>query len=190
MIENHRTGLLWKLFMSVPEVQAGLRRLGFSEPASRAAGVMESPRANGSDREYRYAAAAMLRERLAWASSRAPGLRPDREADRGLHRRLAGARPPTTRIRTTSFTGSGTRRSSSTRCACSSRLACSAQRGAHALRGFRALQPVLDALDGRALVADRRTGAEGVAPDFDAVRARRCRSRAGLTATPSPPTRA
>jgi hypothetical protein len=32
MIENHRTGLLWKLFMAVPEVQAGLRRLGFSSP--------------------------------------------------------------------------------------------------------------------------------------------------------------
>ncbi len=37
MIENHRTGLLWKLFMAVPEVQAGLRRLGFSSPPSRAA---------------------------------------------------------------------------------------------------------------------------------------------------------
>jgi hypothetical protein len=32
MLENHRTGLLWKLFMSVPEVQTGLRRLGFSSP--------------------------------------------------------------------------------------------------------------------------------------------------------------
>lgn len=32
MMENHRTGLLWNLFMSVPEVQAGLRRLGFSSP--------------------------------------------------------------------------------------------------------------------------------------------------------------
>src|SRR5262249_43560691 len=32
MTENHRTGLLWKLFMSVPEVQAGLRRLGFKSP--------------------------------------------------------------------------------------------------------------------------------------------------------------
>jgi hypothetical protein len=29
MIENFRSGLLWKLFMSVPEVQAGLRRLDF-----------------------------------------------------------------------------------------------------------------------------------------------------------------
>jgi len=29
MIENHRTGLMWKLFMSVPEVQQGLRKLGF-----------------------------------------------------------------------------------------------------------------------------------------------------------------
>ncbi len=32
MIENHRTGLLWRLFMAVPEVQAGLRRLGFESP--------------------------------------------------------------------------------------------------------------------------------------------------------------
>jgi hypothetical protein len=32
MMENHRTGLLWKLFMGVPEVQAGLRKLGFSSP--------------------------------------------------------------------------------------------------------------------------------------------------------------
>jgi hypothetical protein len=32
MIENYRTGLLWKLFMSVPEVQAGLRKLGFDSP--------------------------------------------------------------------------------------------------------------------------------------------------------------
>lgn len=32
MMENHRTGLLWKLFMGVPEVQAGLRALDFSSP--------------------------------------------------------------------------------------------------------------------------------------------------------------
>ena len=30
MIENYRTGLLWKLFMSCPEVQQGLEKLGFS----------------------------------------------------------------------------------------------------------------------------------------------------------------
>jgi hypothetical protein len=36
MIENHRTGLLWKLFMAVPEVQAGLRRLGFVSPCLQA----------------------------------------------------------------------------------------------------------------------------------------------------------
>lgn len=29
MIENHRTGLLWKLFMSCPEVKIGLKKLGF-----------------------------------------------------------------------------------------------------------------------------------------------------------------
>lgn len=32
MIENHRSGILWKLFMSIPEVQAGLRRLEFVSP--------------------------------------------------------------------------------------------------------------------------------------------------------------
>jgi hypothetical protein len=30
MIENYRTGLLWKLFMNAPEVRAGLRALSFS----------------------------------------------------------------------------------------------------------------------------------------------------------------
>jgi hypothetical protein len=30
MIENYRTGLLWDLFMSAPEIQAGLDKLGFS----------------------------------------------------------------------------------------------------------------------------------------------------------------
>ncbi|BAV04330.1 glucoamylase family protein [Filimonas lacunae] len=32
MIENYRTGLLWKLFMSCPEVQSGLRKLDFKSP--------------------------------------------------------------------------------------------------------------------------------------------------------------
>lgn len=32
MIENYRTGLLWKLFMSCPEVQNGLKKLGFTSP--------------------------------------------------------------------------------------------------------------------------------------------------------------
>ena len=30
MIENYRSGLLWKLFMSHPDVQQGLRKLGFT----------------------------------------------------------------------------------------------------------------------------------------------------------------
>ena len=30
MIENYRTGLLWRLFMSCPEIQASLDALGFS----------------------------------------------------------------------------------------------------------------------------------------------------------------
>ena len=32
MIENYRTGLLWKLFMSCPEIQNGLKKLGFQSP--------------------------------------------------------------------------------------------------------------------------------------------------------------
>ncbi|RTL55705.1 MAG: beta-glucosidase [Sphingobacteriales bacterium] len=32
MIENYRTGLLWKLFMSCKEVQGGLTKLGFESP--------------------------------------------------------------------------------------------------------------------------------------------------------------
>ncbi|TSJ43702.1 DUF3131 domain-containing protein [Mucilaginibacter corticis] len=33
MIENYRTGLLWKLFMSNPDVKNGLNKLGFNAPA-------------------------------------------------------------------------------------------------------------------------------------------------------------
>lgn len=32
MIENYRSGLLWNLFMSCPEVKAGLKSLGFASP--------------------------------------------------------------------------------------------------------------------------------------------------------------
>lgn len=32
MMENHRTGLLWDLFMSSPEIQDGLRKLGLESP--------------------------------------------------------------------------------------------------------------------------------------------------------------
>jgi hypothetical protein len=32
MIENYRTGLLWNLFMSCPEIQAGMTTLGFQSP--------------------------------------------------------------------------------------------------------------------------------------------------------------
>lgn len=34
MIENFRTGLLWRLFMSAPEIGVGLKRLGFRSPAT------------------------------------------------------------------------------------------------------------------------------------------------------------
>jgi len=32
MVENHRSGLLWDLFMSCPEVKSGLKNLGFQSP--------------------------------------------------------------------------------------------------------------------------------------------------------------
>lgn len=33
MIENYRSGLLWKLFMSCPEIKTGLKKIGFESPA-------------------------------------------------------------------------------------------------------------------------------------------------------------
>lgn len=32
MIENYRTGLLWNLFMSCPEIKSGMKNMGFSSP--------------------------------------------------------------------------------------------------------------------------------------------------------------
>jgi hypothetical protein len=32
MIENYRSGLIWELFMQIPDVQNGLKRLGFESP--------------------------------------------------------------------------------------------------------------------------------------------------------------
>jgi len=32
MIENYRSGLLWELFMQIPDIQNGLRKLGFQSP--------------------------------------------------------------------------------------------------------------------------------------------------------------
>lgn len=32
MMENHRSGLLWRLFMSAPEIRTGLRAMGFDSP--------------------------------------------------------------------------------------------------------------------------------------------------------------
>jgi hypothetical protein len=32
MIENYRSGLIWKLFMEIPEIQGGLKKLGFTSP--------------------------------------------------------------------------------------------------------------------------------------------------------------
>ena len=32
MMENHRSGLLWDLFMSCPEIKSGLKKLGFESP--------------------------------------------------------------------------------------------------------------------------------------------------------------
>ena len=43
MIENHRTGLPWRLFMSAPEVRRGLAALGFTSPHLTAAAGGPSP---------------------------------------------------------------------------------------------------------------------------------------------------
>lgn len=43
MIENHRSGLLWDLFMSCDEVRSGLARLGFERPTRTIVGANISP---------------------------------------------------------------------------------------------------------------------------------------------------
>ena len=43
MMENYRSGLLWRLFMSCPEVQDGLRKLGFTRRLSALKAGIESP---------------------------------------------------------------------------------------------------------------------------------------------------
>ena len=32
MIENYRSGLIWKLFMGIPEIREGMKKLGFRSP--------------------------------------------------------------------------------------------------------------------------------------------------------------
>ena len=43
MIENYRSGLIWKLFMSRPEVQKGMREAGFGGAAAKHPGPSEPP---------------------------------------------------------------------------------------------------------------------------------------------------
>ena len=39
MIENYRSGLIWNLFMKIPEIQAGMKKLGFRSPHFQANAV-------------------------------------------------------------------------------------------------------------------------------------------------------
>jgi hypothetical protein len=40
MVENHRTGLIWKMFMSNPEIQPMLDKIGFQhDKAANTAGT-------------------------------------------------------------------------------------------------------------------------------------------------------
>ena len=43
MIENYRSGLIWKLFMSRPEVQKGMKAAGFGGASAKPAGPSEPP---------------------------------------------------------------------------------------------------------------------------------------------------
>jgi hypothetical protein len=43
MIENYRSGLLWELFMSCPEIQQGLTKLGFSIDQAKKSAIMKQP---------------------------------------------------------------------------------------------------------------------------------------------------
>jgi hypothetical protein len=43
MIENYRSGLLWRLFMNAPEVRRGLMRLGFTSSTHSIGAEIPSP---------------------------------------------------------------------------------------------------------------------------------------------------
>ena len=43
MIENYRSGLLWKLFMSCDEVQQGLQKLDFQRPYTNSRFINRRP---------------------------------------------------------------------------------------------------------------------------------------------------
>jgi hypothetical protein len=48
MIENYRSGLLWSLFMSCPEVRHGMKKMGFESPHL----VAEAPRPRAGERRH------------------------------------------------------------------------------------------------------------------------------------------
>ena len=88
MMENHRTGLLWKLFMSVPEVQAGLRRLGFAARIWTPSSGDGSASSNGS-----VANTAMPRRRMLRSISPATSSRSARASARPCGRSRARSSP-------------------------------------------------------------------------------------------------
>jgi hypothetical protein len=53
MVENYRTGLLWNLFMGDPEIQKGLRDLGFFQPRLEEGFPEAVPTVRKSGQNYR-----------------------------------------------------------------------------------------------------------------------------------------
>ena len=60
MIENYRTGLIWKLFMGIPEIREGMKKLGFKKSAFRIRDIVTALD-DWIDKEARFAVSAMLR---------------------------------------------------------------------------------------------------------------------------------
>jgi hypothetical protein len=93
MIENYRTGLLWKLFMGVPEVQAGLRKPSASPARICTDGLkLMEPLDLWVDRQYRHAATRCRRAyRPLGVVKTRPGFGQTHGAEARLDRRLPGS---------------------------------------------------------------------------------------------------
>ena len=92
MIENYRSGLIWKLFMSIPEIQRGHEEAGLQKSAFRFSGIVTALD-DWIDKEARFAASAMLRAVSAThLVKERPGFRTARRSAAGIGGGLAGPR--------------------------------------------------------------------------------------------------
>ncbi len=113
MMENHRSGLLWRLFMSHTGDPDRPAKTGLQQPATQRAALNTQRRTfeDWIEAQYHHCAHQMLRGISATdIIKQRPGFGQSRAGRMSVRWWPPRCSPPTTRIRTTSFTGTATRR--------------------------------------------------------------------------------